>query len=543
MMDPLIVGFARGQLRDFPGNPESVLDLVPVDAVVNALLMAIPHTHHGGGPPVYQAASGMENPLSLGQFQDYLIDYFSKTPLRRARVGEDSTLPRLTFPATKVFLRRLDGRYLKPLRFAKFLLFPMGGTQWGKKRRADLTSTISRLERLRNTAAIYGPYAENRSRFLSFNLRALRQSLSPQDRQAFPFKLSDMSWRAYVQDVHLPGIKRYLLRLPTAQERGMADRAERGPSGEGNPCSGEDGWDLPASCDGRDANVKPAWERAARLLDHTRALSLREAEAWTAASLGHRWLLAGSFFLIRQICRRRLGLLCMDSGHVPQRGPFILVANHTSHVDTGLLLTALGPLSGQTHPTAAADYWFHSPTLAWLLHSMLGGIPFDRHAANVPQALALAAQVLRNGHSLIFYPEGTRSADGTLGPFKSTVGLLALAAGVPILPAYIAGAGEALPKGKIRIRPGRVSVQFGQPIKIEPYLGRLDREPVAVVARGLAGDLHSAVALLSGKVGPERPTGVASPFRGIWKDPRTAKKNQNQRVGQDPYRAGPAKTD
>jgi nucleoside-diphosphate-sugar epimerase len=65
MMDPLIVGFARGQLVEFPGNPEAVLDVVPADTVVNALLMAIPWTHHGEGERVYQVASGMEKAASF----------------------------------------------------------------------------------------------------------------------------------------------------------------------------------------------------------------------------------------------------------------------------------------------------------------------------------------------------------------------------------------------------------------------------------------------------------------------------------------------
>jgi 1-acyl-sn-glycerol-3-phosphate acyltransferase len=104
--------------------------------------------------------------------------------------------------------------------------------------------------------------------------------------------------------------------------------------------------------------------------------------------------------------------------------------------------------------------------------------------------------VLRNGHALIFYPEGTRSLDGALHPFRSTVGLLALASAAPIVPAAISGAAQALPKGRLWIAHHPVRVRFGPAIAMEPYLTRLDRESVAAVARSVAQDAHDAVARL-----------------------------------------------
>jgi nucleoside-diphosphate-sugar epimerase len=250
MMDPLIVGFARGQLQEFPGNPEAIMDLVPVDMVVNALLMAIPHTHLGGGPPVYQVASGMDNPLSLRQLHGYLVDYFTETPLRKGRVGEEKNLPQITFPEAATFLRRLDWRYLKLLRCVRWLHWFFGRTKRGKKRQASLTSAIKRLEKLRHTAAIYGPYAESRSRFLTFNLRGLRQNQSPDDQRIFPFTISGMSWQTYFKAIHLPGIKRYLLHLSPAVTPGdLADLDDEGREKEDGGRRGTKG--------------KSGWERAA----------------------------------------------------------------------------------------------------------------------------------------------------------------------------------------------------------------------------------------------------------------------------------------
>jgi len=184
---------------------------------------------------------------------------------------------------------------------------------------------------------------------------------------------------------------------------------------------------------------------------------------------------------------------------VPERGPFIVVANHTSHIDTGVLLAALGTLAQHTHSIAVADYWFRRPAVAWLLRATLGGIPFDRHRRNVARALALPAQVLRNGQSLIFYPEGTRSPDGTLRPFRSTVGLLALASAAPIVPVAISGAAQALPKGRMWIARHPVRIRFGPPIEITPYLSCLDHERIASVSRRIAQDAHDAVERLQSR--------------------------------------------
>lgn len=483
MLDPLIVGFARGQITEFPGNPEAVLDVVPVDAVVNALLMSIPWTHSGAGPRVYHVASGMENPLIMSEFRDYVVEYFEKTPLRRARAGADGGLPHLSFPAVDRFLRHLDYRYLLPIRLLETGYLPFKATPWGRRRHEHLRVRRARLEWLRATAAIYGPYGESRSRFLTYNTHGMWRALPDPERRTFPFDIRELEWKRYLQEVHLPGIERYLLRL----QRRRSEPVEM-PQATAGTCA--------ADAAGAATEEQPSrWPGAEKILARTREASAVEASTWTTP-LYKKAIKRASVQAIRLVCRRRLQLECVGEEHVPERGPFILVANHTSHVDTGVLLAALGRHAMQAHPTAAADYWFRSPAVAWLLHSTLGGIPFDRHRPNVPRALALPAQVLRNGHSLIFYPEGTRSPDGELGPFKSTAGLLALASGAPIVPAYIVGASKALPKGARSIKRHPVRVHFGPPTSIEAYLERLGRETVSSVSRGLAQDAHAAVARL-----------------------------------------------
>lgn len=502
MMDPLIVGFARGQLTEFPGNPETVLDVVPVDTVVNALLMAIPFTHAGEGAGVYQVASGSENPMRVAAFASYVREHYQRAPLRRTRLRGDGEMPQLTFPEPATFRRHLEVGYLLPIRALEAVNRPLAATTaWGRRRQSVLRSRRARVTWLRDLAEIYGPYAESRTRFLSHEVRRLWRSLGEEDRATYPFDVRELEWKRYVQDVHLPGIERYLLGSPGRRAAGGPDAAESNAEQAPRPARSQSA----SPTGGRaPALLAPAEERASRsslrhaerVLALTRSVGADEARVWTAPTY-KRLIRRASLQAIRWVARLRLELSWSGREHLPERGPFIVVANHTSHVDTGVLLAALGGHATSTHPTAAADYWFRRPAVAWAMHATMGGIPFDRRRRNVARALALPAQVLRNGRSLIFYPEGTRSPDGTLQPFRSTVGLLALAAAVPIVPAHVVGAAQALPKGRAMIIHRPVHVRFGAPIAVEPFLAGLDRESVASASRRLAREAHDAVARLA----------------------------------------------
>jgi 1-acyl-sn-glycerol-3-phosphate acyltransferase len=496
MIDPLIVGYARGQLGEFPGNPESVLDVVPVDAVVNALLMSIPFAHEGGGPDVYQVASSADNPLSVKAFRDLVQEHYRRSPLRRARPGNGGDLPDLAFPELRTFLRRIE-LYLLPVRVMETVYRLFERTALGRSRRSALSARRARLTWLRDMAAIYGPYAESGSRFLAFNLQRAWRATPAADREALPFDVRGLDWRRYVQDVHLPGIERYLLsmreqrRAPVALDAVLAEPdASRGAATSARASTSGD-----TAAETR-TGARSDWRGAEQVLGLTRSATPAQATAWTTPTYKLVTRRA-SLLALRVAGRARLDLRWDGSEHLPERGPFIVVANHTSHVDTGVLLAAIGPHATQTHPTAAADYWFKRPAVAWFLSATLGGVPFERQRRNVARALALPAQVLRNGRSLIFFPEGTRSLDGTLQPFHSALGLLALASAAPIVPAHITGAAQALPKGRVVIRQHPVRVRFGPSIRIEPYLTSLERESVASVARRLAHDAQAAVERLA----------------------------------------------
>jgi 1-acyl-sn-glycerol-3-phosphate acyltransferase len=155
-------------------------------------------------------------------------------------------------------------------------------------------------------------------------------------------------------------------------------------------------------------------------------------------------------------------------------GPVIFVANHSSHVDTPVLLLSLpARWRRRTAVAAAADYFYTSRLLAGAVSLAFGTVPIDRrgHGAD-----ADIARLLDDGWSLVVFAEGTRSRDGRVGRMRSGAAALAAAHGLPIVPVHISGTGEAMPIGRRwMVRPGHggrwarhsISITFGTPIDVE----------------------------------------------------------------------------
>jgi len=145
----------------------------------------------------------------------------------------------------------------------------------------------------------------------------------------------------------------------------------------------------------------------------------------------------------------------------------IIVSNHTSHYDAAVLLSAF-PFSymHRVHPVAAKDYFFSSPLKGLFFRLFMNVLPIERsaklHEAFVPTELAI-----RRGHSIIIFPEGTRSVDGETKAFKVGVGYLAARYGLPVLPVYIDGAHKAFGKGHSVPKAFKVSVVYGKPLRYQ----------------------------------------------------------------------------
>jgi len=174
--------------------------------------------------------------------------------------------------------------------------------------------------------------------------------------------------------------------------------------------------------------------------------------------------------------------------HVVASRATIYVSNHQSTIDIPTLFMAI-PVDVRF--VAKRQLGF-VPFLGWYLH--LARFPLiDR--SNRSKAIAsmeAASQQIRSGTSIIVYPEGTRSQDGRILPFKKGSFALALKAGVPICPVAIEGSGKLMPKNSWNITPGEIRVKIGAPIEVSRY-GE-DRER-------LMRDVRTAVLQLSKELG------------------------------------------
>jgi 1-acyl-sn-glycerol-3-phosphate acyltransferase len=205
---------------------------------------------------------------------------------------------------------------------------------------------------------------------------------------------------------------------------------------------------------------------------------------------GLRWL---GMLAMRAVLRLYFRVRIEGRERIPATGPFVLVANHSSHLDAVVLSCALpGRQWNHTYAAAAQDYFFRSVFRSLAAVVFVNAMPFDREQGS-EKSLELCADVLHVARQgLIMFPEGTRSPDGRIGRFRSGVGRLLAGTPVPAVPAYIEGAHAAWPKGSVLPRPYRVRVRIGAP-RAYPSVPRT-REGAAEIA----GDLEAAVRALAG---------------------------------------------
>ena len=157
-------------------------------------------------------------------------------------------------------------------------------------------------------------------------------------------------------------------------------------------------------------------------------------------------------------------------GHVARRGPVLLCANHTSHLDAPAILAALPRTMALRTSTAAAKDVFGD--VHWrdvVSRVVTNALPIER-GAGFSRGLRELEAVLEEKRPLILFPEGRRSTDGNLVDFKPGAAMLALRTGTPIVPIHIAGADRSLPRGGYFPRPGDVRVRFGKPIEPRPFI-------------------------------------------------------------------------
>ena len=185
------------------------------------------------------------------------------------------------------------------------------------------------------------------------------------------------------------------------------------------------------------------------------------ATALAMARLGVPQSMIWSFAKLqaRNACRA-LGVRVTIRGKelAAEGGPYIFTPNHQAHIDIAALL---GYLPGNNR-FASKKELFDEPVLGAVMRT-LGMLPVDRD--DPMKSIDVLNRALREGHSIIIFPEGTRSRDGRLLPFKKGAFVAAIEMGYPIVPVIVKGTRRVMPKGGyLSIHPGNVEIVVKPPI-------------------------------------------------------------------------------
>src|SRR5690348_1106649 len=160
--------------------------------------------------------------------------------------------------------------------------------------------------------------------------------------------------------------------------------------------------------------------------------------------------------------------------HLPVAGAYLLAANHNSHADTAVIFSAVPRrLRHRLLAAAAQDYFFDGGLRQRAARTLFNAIPVERETARRRDPLRHVVRALREGYGVLIYPEGTRSRNGQIGPFRSGIGrLIAQFPDAPVIPTLVEGTDEVMPKGRSVPIPRRVSVTFGAPLRLQADLGK-----------------------------------------------------------------------
>jgi 1-acyl-sn-glycerol-3-phosphate acyltransferase len=151
--------------------------------------------------------------------------------------------------------------------------------------------------------------------------------------------------------------------------------------------------------------------------------------------------------------------------NLPAEPPFVLIANHTSHLDA-LTLAAVLPrrLAHAAYSLAAGEVFFSSLAAAGFAAFAVNALPIWRKRTS-ERDLAFLRQRLEEDHLVyILFPEGTRSRTGVMAPFRPGIGALVAGSAVPVVPCFLSGAFAAWPPSRRLPRPGRLRLQIGAPL-------------------------------------------------------------------------------
>jgi HAD superfamily hydrolase (TIGR01490 family) len=225
MAEPIIISYARGLLKEFPGVPEGIVDVIPVDLVVGAICAVAAKGPEPDRIDVVQVASGTTNPLAYSRLVDLVRGWFLDHPLYD-REGQPIVVSDWAFPGRGRVQRQLN-RAKKTMERAEKVLtaLPLRGreAEWNariEERREEVDRAISYVE-------LYGAYAECEAQYGVDRLLELWSNVDDDDKRVFAFDPRAIEWTTYVHDIHLPTVVQQARVRTTGGGRTRTNREER----------------------------------------------------------------------------------------------------------------------------------------------------------------------------------------------------------------------------------------------------------------------------------------------------------------------------
>jgi HAD superfamily hydrolase (TIGR01490 family) len=203
MADPVIISYARGLLKEFPGVPEGIVDVIPVDLVASAII-AVAARGPQDEPDIVQVASGSANPLRYRDLVDGVSSWFMEHPLYDQK-GQPIVVPEWTFPGRGRVQAQLNRASAVLTRAEKVVrALPLRGKQadWS----AAIEERLEEVDRAQGYVDLYGAYAECEALYGVDRLLAMWDDLPEADRADFCFDPRVIDWDTYLTDIHLPSI-------------------------------------------------------------------------------------------------------------------------------------------------------------------------------------------------------------------------------------------------------------------------------------------------------------------------------------------------
>ena len=225
MAEPIILAYGRGNIPEFPGIPEGIVDIIPADFVVNAMLAAAARPPEPDKPAYYHVSSGSRNPLQYKGLYEWVKEYYERDPLPQQGRGT-VRVPEWTFPG-HLRVERLLRTAERAVDVADKVVTHLPKSTRMRDLVARVDRDKGRVDFIRRYSDLYGAYTEAEVIYTDDRTVELLASLSVAERKKFPFDSAVIDWRYYLQDVHCPAVTAGLRALSGARVKPQVRIRER----------------------------------------------------------------------------------------------------------------------------------------------------------------------------------------------------------------------------------------------------------------------------------------------------------------------------